>query len=169
MQFKLFDSADFVTGNQVGATVTNLSVEVTNGVFAVQLDFGASVFDGSLRFLEISIRPAGSPGAFTVLSPRQPVTSAPYAIRSETATNASQLGGIAPAGFIQNSSSQQASTNFNISGSGTIGGTLSASTVNATTQYNINGSRVLGAAGTNNLFVGVGAGASIRRAQTTPS
>ncbi|HET8676746.1 MAG TPA: tail fiber domain-containing protein [Blastocatellia bacterium] len=160
MQFKLFDSADFVTGIQVGTTVTNLSVEVTNGVFAVQLDFGASVFDGSPRFLEIGIRPAGSPGAFTVLSPRQPVTSAPYAIRSETATNASQLGGIAPGGFIQNTSSQQASTNFNISGSGNIGGTLSASTVNATTQYNINGSRVLGAAGTNNLFVGIGAGAS---------
>ncbi|HEX5736005.1 MAG TPA: tail fiber domain-containing protein [Blastocatellia bacterium] len=160
MQFKLFDSADFVTGNQVGATVTNLSVQVTNGVFAVQLDFGAGVFDGSPRFLEISLRPAGSPAAFTVLSPRQPVASAPYAIRSQTATNASQLGGIAPSGFIQNSSSQQASTNFNISGSGTVGGLLSATTINATTQYNINGSRVLGAAGTNNLFVGVGAGAS---------
>lgn len=31
MQFKLFDSADFVTGIQVGATITNLSVQVTNG------------------------------------------------------------------------------------------------------------------------------------------
>lgn len=190
MQFKLFDSADFVTGNQVGATITTLSVQVTNGVFTVQLDFGAGVFTGAARFLEIAIRPAGSLDAFTVLSPRQPFTSAPYAVRSITAaaadaatnatnaTNAAQLGGIAASqyvltsdarlsdarpptagstNYIQNTASQQASANFNISGNGTLVGTLSANTINAVSQYNINGARVLSASG-DNLLVGAGAG-----------
>ncbi len=200
MQFKLFDSTDFVTGNQVGATITSLAVQVTNGAFTVQLDFGASVFSGAPRFLEIGVRPAGSPDAFTVLSPRQPLSSAPYAVRSTIATsadtatnaanaaNAAQLGGIAAsqyvvttdarlsdarpptsgsANYIQNSTSQQAATNFNISGNGTIGGNLSVGgslspgIVNAQTQYDIGGSRVLAAPGTGNLFAGLGAGASL--------
>jgi hypothetical protein len=93
-QFKLFDSTDFVTGIQQGPTLTRFAVEVMNGVFTVQLDFGAGVFEGSARFLEISLRPAGSTNALNVLSPRQPVTSTPYAVRSasaaaaETAVNA---------------------------------------------------------------------------------
>ncbi|HET8678167.1 MAG TPA: hypothetical protein VFO63_20360, partial [Blastocatellia bacterium] len=169
MQFKLFDTATVGTGIQQGATITKGTVQVTNGVFDVELDFGAGVFTGAGRFLEISLRPAGSPDPRTILSPRQPVTSAPYAVRSATAgaadtatnaTNASQLGGIAASGFIQNSASQQASTHFNISGNGTVGGLLSANAVNATAQYNLNGSRVLIAGGTGNLFVGLNAGAA---------
>jgi hypothetical protein len=61
--------------------------------------------------------------------------------------------------YIQNTSAQQASSNFNISGNGTAGGTLSGNLVNATTQYNLNGSRILSNLGMNNLFVGTGAGA----------
>jgi hypothetical protein len=72
-EFKLFDSADFVTGTQQGPTINLPSVQVANGVFTVQLDFGAGVFDGSARFLEISLRPAGSPDSYTMLSPRQPI------------------------------------------------------------------------------------------------
>jgi hypothetical protein len=60
--------------------------------------------------------------------------------------------------YIQNTMSQQASSNFNISGNGTAGGTLSANIVNATMQYDVNGSRLLGTAGLGNLFVGVAAG-----------
>lgn len=166
MQFKLFDSTDFVTGVQVGSTITIPAVQVTNGVFTVQLEFGAcpTCFNGAARFLEIAIRPAGSPDPYTLLSPRQAITSAPYAVRSataataDTATNATQLGGLTSGGFIQNSGTQQAGTNFNIGGSGTVAGTLTGGVVNATTQYNINGSRVLSASGLQNLFVGIGAG-----------
>ena len=49
MQFKLFDTPDVGTGTQQGLTVTNPIVVVTNGIFTVQLDFGAAVFDGSTR------------------------------------------------------------------------------------------------------------------------
>jgi hypothetical protein len=164
MQFKLFNLVS--GGSQQGPTLTNSSVQVTNGVFAVELDFGEGVFDGAELFLEISIRPAGSPNPRTILSPRQPLTSAPYAFRSaiareaDQAANAERLDGIASSGFIKNTATQQAGTNFNIGGNGTLGGTLSANIVNAATRYDIGGSRVLSIGGTNNLFAGVGAGAA---------
>ncbi len=65
-----------------------------------------------------------------------------------------------PAGspsYVQNTTSPQASTSFNISGDGTVGGTLGGNIINATTQYNIAGSRVLSMNSTN-LFVGSNAG-----------
>jgi hypothetical protein len=65
------------------------------------------------------------------------------------------------ANYIQNTTTQQAATNFSISGNGTAGGVLSGNTVNSVTQYNINGSRVLSlgnAANTSNTFVGLNAG-----------
>ena len=46
--------------------------------------------------------------------------------------------------YVQNSTNQQAATNFNISGNGTASGTLSGNTINATTQYNLGGQAVLG-------------------------
>ncbi len=79
MRFELYDAV--TGGNQIGATVTNPTVEVTQGVFTVSLDFGAAAFDGTYRFLEIAVkRLAGDP--FTVLTPRQKVTSAPYSMQS---------------------------------------------------------------------------------------
>lgn len=47
MQFKLFDSVDIATGNQVGTTIDRIGVPVTNGRFTVEFDFGPGVFDGS--------------------------------------------------------------------------------------------------------------------------
>src|SRR5205814_3645913 len=38
--------------------------------------------------------------------------------------------------YVQNSTSQQANTSFNIAGNGTVGGMLSGNTVNAATEYN---------------------------------
>jgi hypothetical protein len=72
--------------SQVGGTQTNAAVPVSNGLFTVVLDFGAGVFTGPPRWLEIGVRPAGS-GAFTTLTPRQPITPAPYAIFAATASN----------------------------------------------------------------------------------
>src|SRR5688572_5178352 len=53
-QFKLFDAA--LGGNQIGNTLTDIPATVNDGVFAVSLDFGASSFDGSPRFLQIGVR-----------------------------------------------------------------------------------------------------------------
>ncbi len=149
MQFALFDAVS--GGTQVGTTISNPTVQVVNGVFTVNLDFGASSFNGAARFLEITV-------SGTVLSPRQPISSAPYAIRSQsaaTAENSNQLGGTAAnqfvqtndtrlsddrnptagsTNYIQNGTTQQTG-NFNISGNGTVGGTFSASLI---TTSNLN-------------------------------
>ena len=138
MQFALFDA----DGAQIGSTITNSSVSVVNGIFTVTLNFGSTSFSGDGRLLQISLRQAGSPNPLTVLSPRQPLTSAPYAVRSlnsTTADNALNLGGTAAnqfvltndlrlsdsrlptaggANYIQNTTNQQNSSNFNISGTG---------------------------------------------------
>ncbi len=68
-----------------GAPVSAISavkddVPVTNGLFAVELDFGGGVFTGEARFLEISVRLGSGTGAYTILSPRQALTAAPYAL-----------------------------------------------------------------------------------------
>lgn len=156
-QFALYDAA--TAGAQLGPTQTLSSVAVSNGAFTVTLDFG-SQFPGANRFLEIRVRQSG-PGSYTVLAARQPVLSTPYAIRSTiagTAENAQSLGGLVPSAFIRNSTSQQPTSDFNISGNGTAGGTFSANIVNAAVQFSLLGNRVLHVPGTRNTFVGIGAG-----------
>ena len=59
-QFKLFDAAS--GGGQVGSTLVKDNVEVTNGFFSVELDFG-NQFTGQARFLEIGVRPGASTGS----------------------------------------------------------------------------------------------------------
>jgi hypothetical protein len=81
MQFKLFDA--LTAGSQQGATQTQSSVQVTNGIFTVELDFGScpTCFNGSDRYLEVAVKPAKS-NIYVLLAPRQKITSAPYAIRA---------------------------------------------------------------------------------------
>jgi hypothetical protein len=87
-QFKLFDA--LTGGAQQGATLEQLSVDVTNGDYKVSLDFGAAVFPGADRFLEISFRLTGS-STYSILTPRQQITSTPYSIRSLVSTTADGL------------------------------------------------------------------------------
>jgi hypothetical protein len=176
LQFALFD--DLSAGNQQGSTVTLSGVSVSNGIFTVRLDFGAQ-FTGAPRFLQIAVKTAGNPNPYTALNPRQVITSAPYAVRSlnsstaDTSANSTQLGGInanqyiqtndsrlfddrnplpnSP-NYIQNSTSQQASSNFNISGSG------NANSFNSLTNYQIGGTTILSVPGNANVFVGNAAG-----------
>ena len=79
LQFKLYDDLD--AGQQVGSAIEIDDVSVVDGSLNLPLDFGA-VFDGGDLFLEISVRPGSETGAFSVLSPRQPITSAPYAVKA---------------------------------------------------------------------------------------
>jgi hypothetical protein len=185
-QFALFDNDG--GGNQIGETQTLPAIAVSNGLFTVDLNFGLSPFTGENRFLEVRVRPAGGE-SYTTLAPRQFISWTPYAIRTLSAATAdglsstctgcvgdTQIQSVAgskiagpisvtsvPAGsghYIQNGTSPQATSNFNIGGDGTAGGTLSGNLVNATTQYNLNGSRILSNPGTGNLFAGAGAGAA---------
>lgn len=75
-QFKLFDSSS--GGSQWGSTLEKGDIPVSVGVFTVQLDFGAA-YRGQALWLEVGVRTGNSTGAYTVLSPRQELTAAPYA------------------------------------------------------------------------------------------
>ncbi|HTY86261.1 MAG TPA: hypothetical protein VMB80_02250 [Candidatus Acidoferrum sp.] len=92
-RFRLFD----VNSNVVAGPLTNAPVAVNNGQFITTLDFGAAVFDGSVRTLEIGVRTNGDTSAYAILSPRQPLNSVPYAIQSLNASNAVSLTAPLPA------------------------------------------------------------------------
>jgi hypothetical protein len=78
---------------------TAVLVDVTNGLFVLLLNFGAS-FPGADRWLQLEVRT--NLGAFTTLSPRQQLTPTPYALTAANASNltstlpASQLSGALP-------------------------------------------------------------------------
>ena len=77
-EFLLFDAA--AGGAQQGPTVTVGDLATTAGVFTATLDFGAGVFGGGARWLEIRVRPGASIGAYSTLAPRQSVAPAPMAL-----------------------------------------------------------------------------------------
>jgi len=79
-QFTLWDALG--GGTQIGVLATADNVTLTDGRFTVPIDFGANAFNGDARWLEIAVRsPAGS-GGFQTLTPRQPLTVAPYALQT---------------------------------------------------------------------------------------
>jgi hypothetical protein len=90
LRFRLFDTNSTV----VAGPLTNAPVGVTNGLFTTTVNFGATVFNGSLRWLEIGVRTNGSTNAYTTLAPEQEITSTPYAIQS---LSAAQLSSPLPA------------------------------------------------------------------------
>jgi hypothetical protein len=89
-QFKLYDAAS--GGNQVGSTLSDVSVSVTNGTFSVSLDFGAAAFSGTDRYLEIAVRKTAG-DSYTTLTPRQKINSAPYSNKANTANSAPNFSG----------------------------------------------------------------------------
>lgn len=184
-EFRLCDSGSaIIPCNPALPTIQRLGVPVTNGIFTVTLNYDTAYFLlGADRYLQISVR-RNSGEAWTQLSPRQKITSSPYSIKSLSATtadNSLQLGGLAAnqyiltndsrltddrnplpnsPNYIQNTTSPQPTSNFNISGNGTSAGTLSGNIVNAATQFNIGGNRILSNNGFENLLIGNSAGAA---------
>jgi hypothetical protein len=80
------------TGGSIIGTFAFASVDAADGVFTAELDCGPSAaFDGSPRWLELSVRaPAGS-GSFTQLLPRVRLWPAPEAQHAHRATAALAL------------------------------------------------------------------------------
>jgi len=78
--FYLLDAAEggSVIGFYGGAT----DVDVVNGLFTVEVDFGVDAFDGDARWLGIQVRYPSESGGYTQLSPPQPLTATPYALQT---------------------------------------------------------------------------------------
>ncbi len=72
--------SDATDTQEVPPVQERLDVDVVNGLFTVDLDFGAAPFSEA-RWLGIEVRhPAGPGGTYQLLSPRQPITGAPLAL-----------------------------------------------------------------------------------------
>lgn len=85
LQFTLKNA--LTAGATVGTPQAVSPVAAVNGIFTVTLDFGGAAFDGSDRWVELGVRPAGSVVAYTVLAPRQRLNATPYALKALSATN----------------------------------------------------------------------------------
>ncbi|MDQ4122847.1 MAG: hypothetical protein M3209_15530 [Acidobacteriota bacterium] len=83
----VFDLFAVPAGGTPLGTNSKTSVPVVNGIFTVQLDFGATAFTGATRYLQISVN--GTP-----LMPRQEITSPPYSIRSIYSSAADALSNL---------------------------------------------------------------------------
>ena len=94
LKFTLYDSVS--NGNVVAIPLTNVATAVSNGLFAVALDFGTGVFNGASRWLEIAVRTNGG-GGFATLTPRQALTPSPYALYAPSAGTAKSAGSVAAA------------------------------------------------------------------------
>ncbi len=71
-EFGLWDAE--IGGNQIDVTQVLNNEPVSEGLFTVQVDFGAEAFDNSERWLQIKVND-------TIL-PRQPITRTPYSIQT---------------------------------------------------------------------------------------
>ena len=147
--FRLYNG----TGTQLGTDLPRDDVQVTNGIFTVSLDFGSANFvNATAATIEIAIRPGASTGAYTTLTPRQPLTSSPYAIKSTNATLADSATSATTAlnvtGVVQianggtGSPTQNfvdLSTNQTVGGTKTFTGTLAG---NGSGLTNLNGANI---------------------------
>lgn len=71
-------SAEGASGALRGVVCTVEDLAVVDGRFTTLVDVG-DVFHGEELWLEVSVRPGASSGAYTILSPRTRITAAPYA------------------------------------------------------------------------------------------
>ena len=88
--FSIYDAED--GGNLVAGPQPQpvTSIAIANGLFTVRLDFGAGVFTGPARWIEMNVRKVGEVN-FTTVVPRVELTSSPYAIRAQSAGTASDV------------------------------------------------------------------------------
>ncbi len=79
--FALFDAAE--NGLQIGNTLFIDNVAVNQGIFTVELDFGPGAFAGDQLWLEVAVQISNSADPLELLTPRQAIQAAPYALHAE--------------------------------------------------------------------------------------
>lgn len=137
LRFTVFNALTEGAAQSESLVVEN--AQVTNSVFTVNLNFASTFYNNpNAKFLEIGVRPGAAAGndPFTVLTPRQTLTSVPFAVNAQyafnaaNAANATQLNGVsadqyliastANTNLIRNTTSPQ-NANINITGTITSG------------------------------------------------
>jgi hypothetical protein len=131
-------------------------VAVQSGSFQLDLDFGAGVFIGELRWLELRVRPGSSSGAYTVLAPRTPLRAVPESLRAAAASSApwSGLTGV-PAGFADGIDNGTGTVTAVVAGAGLAGGTITGSGTLSVAPGGVTGSMIAaGAVGATQIAAG---------------
>ncbi len=138
-EFELFD--DLSMGSLRAGPVVVEDVAVVNGVFSVELDFGAGPFAGDQLWLEIGVREAASASGYTALIPRQKLTAAPYAMHAEMVA----ANSIAGTEIANNSVTAADIAAGAVGSSELINGSVSAADIDSTAvQRRVTGSCVAG-------------------------
>ena len=156
LRFTIYDLAS--NGSQVGPIFTNPATSVSNGLFTVMLDFGAGVFTGPSRWLDIGVRTNGGV-SFVALNPRQPLTASPYAIFSGTASNVVAGAAVKSLNALKDNITLTAGPNVTLTPSGNTL-TIASAGAGGSGIWNLNGANTYYSAGgvgigTNNPPVGV--------------
>lgn len=102
LRFRLYDA--MTGGTQVGPTLCVNDLNIIEGRFTVELDFGA-VFGGAMRYLEIDVREdtglsCANVTGFVTLSTRQRLTATPHAAFAISATNTGLFGNQSPSYYL---------------------------------------------------------------------
>lgn len=133
-EFKLYD--DPSSGAQVGSTIVKDNVNVAEGIFTVQLDFGAAsaILNGDARYLAIGVRPGSSTGAYTSLTPRQALTPTPYALHvaNVISYNPNNRGASVALGWYDDGAKDWPRLRYGGNGEGSANGLLIQGTGNST-------------------------------------
>lgn len=166
MRFAVYD-AD-VGGLLVSGPIPLNAVGVTNGLFMARVDFGAGVFTGPARWLEVSVSPAGAAN-FQTLNPRQELTSSPYAIRAQSAGTAASANDVANGAVVKSLNNLRddvtlaAGANVTLTPNGntlTIASGSSLWSVNGSSAYYNTGNVGIGTSAPEGLLDVAGGGAS---------
>ncbi len=147
-KFTVFDA--LVNGTPKSATVPANGVGVTNGLFTTTLDFGAGVFTGAPRWLEIAVATHGGAN-FTNLMPRTALLPAPYAIFADTAANVAAGSAVKSLNNLKDNVTLAAGANVTITPNGNTL-TLASAGVGGSGIWSVNGNNAYYTAGN----VGIG-------------
>lgn len=179
MQFRLFTVGSGGSATWTETRETANRVQVTNGIFAVQLGavtpLSASLFSGNDVYFEITLPTPGTATCNTAscaswespMTPRQKMATSAYAFQAENANTLDGLDSTAFAAasgsgnYIQNTTSPQ-TANFSITGTGTAGTAIITPALRAVTDgvaaiqvQNAAGSATLMSFDTTNNRVGI--------------
>jgi hypothetical protein len=158
VRFTVYDSTNS-PGNILAGPITNSGTTMSNGLFSVTLDFGADVFTGPGRWLQLDVRTNCSV-MFTTLAPRQQILPTPYAVMAGSASNllgtlpAAQLSGTVPVPQMPAAVVTNGETGVTLTG--TFNGSAGGSGIACLTNTNFN------------TFIGVGAGCLVTNGQIPP-
>lgn len=79
-RFSLWDSQSLGSGSQIGGSI-QASVDVEQGLFSADLDFGAQAYGQEDRWLQIEVREPGD-ATYTAMGERQRLSASPFALQT---------------------------------------------------------------------------------------